>query len=36
MAKNDNDQPLLTAEKLGKSYGRQLGCRDVSFKLYEG
>jgi putative phosphonate transport system ATP-binding protein len=36
MAENDNDQPLLISEQLGKSYGRQLGCRDVSFKLYEG
>jgi putative phosphonate transport system ATP-binding protein len=30
------DQPLLAAEDLTKSYGRQLGCRDVSFNLYEG
>lgn len=30
------DQPLLIAEGLGKSYGRQLGCRDISFRLYEG
>jgi putative phosphonate transport system ATP-binding protein len=30
------DQPLLAAEALSKSYGRQLGCRDVSFNLYEG
>ena len=36
MAEQDNDQPLLIAEQLGKSYGRQLGCRDVSFKLYAG
>jgi putative phosphonate transport system ATP-binding protein len=36
MAEIDNDQPLLIAEQLGKSYGHQLGCRDVSFKLYEG
>ena len=36
MAENDNDQPLLIAESLGKSYGRQLGCRNVSFRLYEG
>jgi putative phosphonate transport system ATP-binding protein len=36
MAEQDNEQPLLIAEQLGKSYGRQLGCRDVSFKLYEG
>jgi putative phosphonate transport system ATP-binding protein len=32
----DNDQPLLIAEGLTKWYGRQLGCRDVSFELYEG
>ena len=30
------DTPLLMAENLGKSYGRQLACRDVSFNLYEG
>ena len=36
MAEQDNEQPLLIAEQLGKSYGRQLGCREVSFKLYEG
>lgn len=29
-------QPLLVADRLGKSYGRQVGCRDVSFNLYEG
>src|SRR4029078_5546118 len=29
-------EPLLIAEGLGKTYGRQLACRDVSFKLYEG
>lgn len=28
--------PLLIAEGLTKYYGRQLGCRDVSFSLYEG
>jgi len=28
--------PLLLAEGLTKYYGRQLGCRDVSFSLYEG
>jgi putative phosphonate transport system ATP-binding protein len=28
--------PLLTAEGLGKSYGRQIGCRDVAFDLHEG
>ncbi len=31
-----NNQPLLVAEGLGKSYGRHVGCRDVSFNLYEG
>ena len=30
----DNDQPLLLAESLGKSYGRIEACRDVSFALY--
>ena len=35
-AMTDNDQPLLIAEGLTKWYGRQLGCRDVSFELYEG
>jgi putative phosphonate transport system ATP-binding protein len=28
--------PLLVAERLGKSYGARLGCRDVSFDLHEG
>jgi putative phosphonate transport system ATP-binding protein len=32
----DADAPLLIAEDLTKFYGRQLGCRDVSFSLYEG
>ena len=32
----DADAPLLIAEGLTKFYGRQLGCRDVSFSLYEG
>jgi putative phosphonate transport system ATP-binding protein len=31
-----NNQPLLVAESLGKNYGRHVGCRDVSFNLYEG
>ena len=31
-----NNQPLLVAEGLGKNYGRHVGCRDVSFNLYEG
>jgi len=30
------DQPLLEAEGLAKWYGRQLGCRDISFALYPG
>jgi putative phosphonate transport system ATP-binding protein len=30
------EQPLLTAHGLTKWYGRQLGCRDISFSLYEG
>ena len=33
---SDADAPLLIAEGLTKYYGRQLGCRDVSFALYEG
>lgn len=32
----ENDRPLLVAEGLTKYYGRQLGCRDASFELYEG
>jgi putative phosphonate transport system ATP-binding protein len=31
-----NNQPLLVAEGLGKNYGRHVGCRDVSFNLYQG
>src|SRR5258708_6823735 len=31
-----DETPLLVAEGLGKTYGRQLGCRDVTFQLYEG
>src|SRR3954466_489531 len=30
------DSPLLIAEGLSKRYGRHIGCRDVSFELYEG
>jgi putative phosphonate transport system ATP-binding protein len=30
------DAPLLIAEGLSKYYGRQLGCRNVSFSLYQG
>jgi putative phosphonate transport system ATP-binding protein len=36
MMATDPDQPLLIAQELGKWYGRQLGCRDVSFSLYPG
>jgi putative phosphonate transport system ATP-binding protein len=36
MIQTDGEQPLLVAEGLSKWYGRQLGCRDVSFELYEG
>ena len=32
----DQDQPLLIAQGVSKWYGRQLGCRGVSFELYEG
>jgi putative phosphonate transport system ATP-binding protein len=32
----DHEQPLLIAEGLTRWYGRRLGCRDVSFRLYEG
>jgi putative phosphonate transport system ATP-binding protein len=32
----DNVEPLLIAEGLEKWYGRQLGCRDVTFALYPG
>jgi putative phosphonate transport system ATP-binding protein len=30
------EQALLVADGLSKWYGRQLGCRDVSFELHEG
>src|SRR5262249_20954721 len=36
MPQPDTDQPVLVAEGLSKWYGRQLGCRDASFALYEG
>jgi putative phosphonate transport system ATP-binding protein len=36
MMERDEDQPLLRAEGLSKWYGKQLGCRDVSFALYPG
>ncbi len=31
-----DDSPLLIADGLTKWYGRQLGCREVSFSLYTG
>ena len=31
-----DDEPLLAAQGLSKWYGRQLGCRDVSFELFPG
>jgi putative phosphonate transport system ATP-binding protein len=31
-----DERPLLTVGGLTKWYGRHLGCRDVSFDLYEG
>ncbi len=31
-----DDAPLLSARGLTKYYGRRIGCRDVSFDLYEG
>jgi putative phosphonate transport system ATP-binding protein len=33
---SEDEQPLFVAEGLTKWYGRQLGCRDVSFELFEG
>jgi putative phosphonate transport system ATP-binding protein len=36
MSAVNGEQPLLAADGLSKWYGRQLGCRDVSFELYEG
>jgi putative phosphonate transport system ATP-binding protein len=36
MMQGNADRPLLVAEGLSKWYGRQLGCRNVSFELYEG
>ena len=31
-----DEEPLLVADSLTKYYGRQIGCRNVSFSLYEG
>jgi putative phosphonate transport system ATP-binding protein len=36
MIEREDDPPLLRAEGLSKWYGKQLGCRDVSFALYPG
>src|SRR2546429_3382136 len=36
MMQRDADHPLLVAEGLSRWYGKQLGCRDVSFALYAG
>jgi putative phosphonate transport system ATP-binding protein len=33
---SDDEPPLLIAEGLTKSFGRQIACRDISFDLYEG
>ncbi len=33
---SQDEAPLLIAEGLTKSFGRQTACRDVSFSLYEG
>jgi putative phosphonate transport system ATP-binding protein len=36
MSETMSDTPLLQVENLDHYYGRQLGCRDVSFTLYPG
>jgi putative phosphonate transport system ATP-binding protein len=36
MSQPPDDAPLLAAHGLSKWYGRQLGCRDVSFELFPG
>src|SRR5947209_14565012 len=36
MSPTPDEAPLLAADGLTKWYGRQLGCRDVTFELYEG
>ena len=35
-AATNTDGPLIAAERVGKSYGEQLGCLDVSFELWPG
>ena len=32
----DTETPLLQANGVGKSFGRHIGCRDVSFDLWPG
>ena len=36
MSATPDERPLLAAQGLSKWYGRQLGCRDVSFELHAG
>jgi putative phosphonate transport system ATP-binding protein len=36
MSAVEDERPLLAAQGLTKRYGRQLGCRDVSFELHAG
>jgi putative phosphonate transport system ATP-binding protein len=36
MIRSNDARPLLSAEGLTKAYGKIVGCRDVSFALYEG
>jgi putative phosphonate transport system ATP-binding protein len=36
MSAAPGERPLLAAQGLSKWYGRQLGCRDVSFELHAG
>jgi putative phosphonate transport system ATP-binding protein len=36
MSATPDERPLLAAQGLTKRYGRQLGCRDVSFELHAG
>jgi putative phosphonate transport system ATP-binding protein len=36
MNSTPDEAPLVAADGLTKWYGRQLGCRDVTFELYEG
>jgi len=36
MTMSNDERPLLVAEGLTKTYGKIVGCRDVSFALHEG